>query len=526
MKKTALVLGVITFLSILSGAGAFSTERHNEIDQFKTIGVTGVHPIKIDMICKPVEFKTMGEDTQITFTDADEGHPSIDIDYNGNPLLVYHGIGEESYNIFIQRSPDGGKTWPEDMVLAWQSPDATYINPEVKFLEDGRHAYGTHETEEEMPFIYLHDYVDIDNPETWNMYYFDYSGVSTYVAETALCTNSTTTLAVGGILDYHGQGYDLEDTLLILWNTENGEGDWKGVFWINQDSEGNSYPYSHLSADAGVKMFFCYQQESTSGYSRIRVAYCKVNESTEYKDWRTSTVAAGSRYNCTYPDISVSGSKAYIVYMCDKNGNQDIYVAVSTTGRIWRKYPVVESPEDDFYPVISANGDKATCLFIRNGDLYKTTTEDGGVTWSTPELVNDVPGTAVEEYQYTDVKGVYGVWTDQRDGNDDIFFESVGLSPILTIEEISGGFGSVKAKLSNVGNAVAENTRWSIDVEGLVLLGAHSEGTITLPPGSSRVVKSKFLLGLGGVTVTVTFGDAVRTTQGFLLGPLLLGIKS
>lgn len=532
MRKSVVIISIcvlgLLMASATSALHTINVENSVQGGEYdKAVGVFNDRPIKLDITCQPIrtKAKTLGADTQITFSETDDGHPSIDIDYNGNPFLMYHA--QEDFmtsDIFMRRSPDGGETWPEDMAWFWGFQDSAPINPDMKFMEDGVRAYATHETEQQEPVTYFHDYVDIEDPGSWSVYYFDFSDRSTYVAETAICTNGTTTIALGSIMDYSGQGYELEDTLLIDWNTANGEGSWSGVFWINEDNEGNSKPRSHLCADAGEKMFFCYQQDELNGKSKIYVSYCRVDENTEYTDWKTSSVAASNGYNCTNPDISVSGKNAYVVYMCDKNGNQDIYVAVSTGGSFWKRYPVATSAEDEMYPVISANGEKATCLFMKNGNLYKTSTEDNGATWSTPEQVNDVPNTVVEEFQYADIAGTYGVWTDERNGNSDIYFESVGLSPILTIDKVSGGFG-VQVTLSNVGNAPAENVKWSIDLDGIVFLGAHTEGTETIAPGASKTVKSGFVFGFGRVSILATFGDAAKTAEGFVLGPFVLGVK-
>ena len=145
---------------------------------------------------------------------------------------------------------------------------------------------------------------------------------------------------------------------------------------------------SHLCGDAGDKIFFCYESKELGKPSKLMLHIVELMKILRIQDWRTSTVAGSNTYNCTYPDISVSGKKAYCVYMCDLNGNQDIYVAVTTGGTVWKKYKVAEPLDDELYPVISANGEKATCLFMKNGNLYKTSTEDAGKTWSTPEQVN------------------------------------------------------------------------------------------------------------------------------------------
>ncbi len=463
------------------------------------------------------------DETQITISEFDESHPAVDLDYNSNPFLIYQSYEEfGTSKIYFQRSSDGGLTWPDESIWVLELEDLTPIKPDVDF-SDGVHAFGTFEFEAQDPLLYFNDFVDIDDSETWSLYYFDRSGYSSYISETDIAANENGAVAIACIMDYEGDDY-YEDTILITWDSNNfvdGEAD-GGVYWMNQDSEGNSIPRSHLSGDAGEKIFFCFESKEIDKPYAIYSAYCEVDENTEYSDWNSRVVARSTQFNCTYPDISVSGSKAYCVYMSDINGNQDIYVAVTTSGTFWNKYQVTDSMDDEMYPVISANGDKATCLFMKNGDLYKTSTEDSGETWSTPEQINTHSNSVVEEYQNIDINGIYGFWTDDRWDNEDIYFDIVGLEPALTIDEIKGGLG-VSVSISNVGNAPAEDVSWSIDITGgFLLTGSNTEGSLSLGVGSSKTVKSSFIFGLGRVSIVTTFDDITKTANGLVIGPFVI----
>ena len=201
--------------------------------------------------------------TQITNEPLDDRQPSVDLDYAGNPFLLYQ-IEEDfaTSTIAMRRSPDGGTTWPEDQVYTWELTEIGAIDAELSFMENGIRAFATHETIAQDPVAYLHDYVDIDDPSTWGIYTFDFSSSSTYCAETSLTTNGTSIIALASIVDYSSADYELEDTIKINWNTQGGEDTWPGVFWINENSEGDSEPRSHVCADSGEKIFFAYQFRS------------------------------------------------------------------------------------------------------------------------------------------------------------------------------------------------------------------------------------------------------------------------
>ena len=103
----------------------------------------------------------------------------------------------------------------------------------------------------------------------------------------------------------------------------------------------------------------------------------------------------------------------------------------------------------------------------------------------------------VEEYRTACVGVGCTVWADTRNGNPDIFYDITGASPEISVKLISGGFG-VSAEIKNVGTADTTNAKWSIDLEGgLVLIGKHADGTIpTLATGTSQKVKIGFVFGI------------------------------
>jgi hypothetical protein len=470
---------------------------------------------------KPIKnidnFYPLPIDTQVSSAQEDETHLSCAITNNGNPFVVYDKIYDISTSTLVtQLSSDKGTIWPEELATEWTFEEATYaINPDISMLSDNIFAFGTYETGSQEPLENMLIYSDINDPETWQITYFDRSTYSTYIAETAAATKGENTLAVACICDYG----DITDTILINWNCYRGEDTWPGVYW---GSAGSDLALSHLTGDAGDKIFFCAEQENDDSRS-IRAYYCNVTEATVYSDWNSGLLAA-SRGNCTYPDVSVSGKRAYCVYMDDRNGSQDIYVATTTSGSSWQKYAVVKSGDDELYPVISANDEKATCMFTKNNDLYTTNTEDAGKTWSEPIKVNDDSGSVISEYGSLDIASAYGFWASNRAGNNDIFFEEVGKFTQVGIDKISGGFG-LTVTLTNVGTADAVDVPWSITIDGkLVLSGSEKSGTILIPAGGETTISSGFILAIGKVTITITADKLTKTVSGFALGPFIFNV--
>ena len=89
--------------------------------------------------------------------------------------------------------------------------------------------------------------------------------------------------------------------------------------------------------------------------------------------------------------------------------------------------------------------------------------------------------------------------------------------------EIQGGF-----RISTVITScdTLNDVNWSIDLDGgLIIAGEHTGGVIPeLAAGASHTIRQSSLCGIGSTTITVTAGDATKQANGFILGPLVLGV--
>ena len=545
MKKSLLVIilhlfliTIILTMSIVSSRQNLcvsncidTNDAQNELrfERFKDLSpiVSSIDPSIIEEYTRnqktnnqEIKYLSLDRDTRVTLSNYDDAHPSIDVDYQGNPFVLYDSTKDNiDFDILIKKSTDKGLTWPDLYTWDWAMKGTAETYPDLSIMEDGRRGFGTHDSGTYDPILFFHDYVDIDNPDSWKLYTMDFSPQITYIKETAITTYGSNIIVIGCIVGLSYLEYNLDETLLIIWNTAGGEGSWPGLFLINEDSNGNTRPVSKLSASSGNKLYISFQIEELDNRVGVYVAYCPLDD-VVFENWN-NRIVTNLRSNSRNSHIYSSDEITYLVVQDDLFDNQDIYCYTCKSTNFWDKKVIVDTSQDELYPVIIGKDDDATCLFIRNNNLYKTETSDGGKSWSSPEQINDEDGTVVSEYGSVDIGGKFAIWTDNRNGNKDIYFEEVRSLPELVIEGISGGM-KVKAYISNIGNAPAENIKWTLKLDGIIVPESKSGYITTLEPGQSRKVETDFVYGFGSFNLLVIAGDISESVNGFAFGSFVI----
>lgn len=101
-------------------------------------------------------------------------------------------------------------------------------------------------------------------------------------------------------------------------------------------------------------------------------------------------------------------------------------------------------------------------------------------------------------------------------------------TPVIAIQNITGGLFKVKAVIKNTGLIDAMHVKWSITLEGGAFLGKETSGTLlTIPVGQEKTITSKLIIGLGKTVITVqaTCDDGNQDTMSKNASILLFYIK-
>ncbi len=561
MKKAIKAsIGILIAAAMILPVGAITqTSYTNDKEQIYTLEINRGHGIagvdistnhiaisekEIKQVRSIIPNAMLDGDVQVTGGDGLEIQPSITTDGTGNILLGMTADFGSGLNAYFTSSSDGGATWAENAV-AWQIETPEY--PSVDYW-GGTTYYGTmvpNPSDSDGGMLYL---MECTNPADFEEGYTltgwginDLGdGYTNIKAVDIGCDNGVEDWAYGGVAFIGDLGSGLIETPMFTYQmTEEGYA-W---FYYFSDPEG-SFTLEHCLSTAmsidhtthHAYPVWTYLDQDTGLYN-IYTDVFDFGTWDEYNGYPIhpeigSLFINDSAVSSEYIDVSAYNNNVIIVAQTSLYGstNKDITCYYSNNGlQNVQTSTIAASPDSELHPKVIHTGDnQAICIFVKNGNLYSTTTDDGGATWTEPKQVNDQDGTVETFYSQNSPAGlcrVGAVWSDTRNGNADIYYDSIAApGPLLAVESISGGFG-VSATVTNTGSEDANNVDWTISFDGPVFIGKEKTGTVTVPAGGEATVKSGLIFGVGKATITVNVGGASKTASGFVLGPLVLGVE-
>lgn len=531
MKKTIIIWAITLVIAGLMITSAVSIPvENNDTQPSVTIQKLDNQPQALQMaITGQAQLQTTPQplDTYGAIElEGDQVHPAFGRTLGGKHMVAYRDQSEE--NIIWTYSADDGETYDVGVFY-----DIGGDYPSIK-LWGGERFFGTFVTDffdlDGAP-TYLFEVANPADYGTYELTFWDWSSFGWYGMEAAdiACDNSQNQWE-WGISSYvtsttYGDGYQNGPTIVYADPDEIGQG-WIGWYYGFDGC-------ATTSADIDPITKYAY------------IAYDWLNETTwklivRVKDFDDVREGFDSMYliegdgNLQYPSVAANNDNVVILAQTDANGQSDIICYYSNDKLSTLETSIVaDSLDDDVFPEVRhAEDNTFVATFVSNEVLYKTISEDGGMTWSEPEALDDV----VEEYKTAAITDFAAQALYQKQAGDDIDLWLVDplyeiSTPVLEITSISGGVG-VSATVENTGIATANDVIFDIKVSG-GLLGLVSKQVqapfATLDVGASETLETGMFFGIGPITIDVkasasNAGEVTEQKSGFLLGFFVLGL--
>jgi hypothetical protein len=496
----AVIVAAITLAFIMPSSAVLTNEKTTELPEGAI--TQQIIDNKHDALLKDTpQTLAAGDDIWITPLIGDDLHPSITIDGSNNVVIMW--TNEESFTTSYQgfsysNDPSDEQSWVDNgVVLGWsiENPYSFDIGYAQGDIYTGIVGSFFDYTEEAQGGFRMSDVADWEGTlELWT-----WSGDA---LEPIMCETNDQVLTAGvhypqyigwwDALIYHfeGMGYDIPNCPVFFRTDAAMAG---GVsFFDAQENEdtapANAFDYFVKDGDT-IHVGISNEETNKVIHKKIETMEESDIEYTPYQ----STIGDGT-------DVQVAGNVNTIIITAINGGNVIAYISTDD-GDSWSSTTIASGNQAN---ICEANG-VFYCVYTNNNNLFLTTSEDGGSTWSSGVQVNDEDGTVVADFGFFDIHKGGIVWTDDRGDDWDVYYQPLetGPSPVLEITGIAGGLG-VSATINNIGNAPATNVQWTIDAVGTVFVGSTKSGTIgSIAEGGSAGISS-FLLGFGGVDISIS----------------------
>ena len=361
----------------------------------------------------------------ITDGDYDEYHPSI----AGSPVAGFYAIVEESADDIIWQPTLYGS---EDGVV-WE-PVLTALYDNVEYTDMDQNAYGTYGTFGAPPSASGQIIVmqgEIEDGWVWdfggdNINEFRYNRIACYTFEGPEGDPGTWNWGGLTFTGYNGYGGNniVGCPFIFYPSSADRSGIIAGLEWLSV----SGCQHTGSSMDLANNILYSVYDRNTGSTWELLVrkdnfAQWIYNPTNDYWTHQYMTsVHVTDALNLTYPSVAAYDNNVIVTCMKDN----DVIAYYSTNGFVTKTEVLIE--EDAFYPeVVFAAEGKAFLTYIKDNVLYYVTSDDGGATWSTAQVVSDNQvnfndrAANLDEFRGS----VYGVWEDTRGDNTDAYFDII-----------------------------------------------------------------------------------------------------
>ncbi|OPX18602.1 hypothetical protein BXT86_00280 [candidate division WOR-3 bacterium 4484_100] len=341
--------------------------------------------------------------------------------------------GQYNNDIYFSKSTDDGYTWTPDVRVndnsRWEK-----LAPSFMVDESGIIYAAWEDRRDSLEGSHIYFTKSLDGGNTWMRPNIRVDDVPTC----CFCYDPSLALSSSGII-YVAWRDDREMFWkdFISWSTDSGL-TWAPAVRINDDSEGYRWSPS-ITVDISGYVYAVWEQDLSDSDG---VYFAKSIDGGN--SWTRPNIKIDNGVNAGVPAVAVDNdANIYVVWNDERTGESHIYFAKSTDGGLtWSENIRVDDGTPGGKAVPSIAVDSVSNLYVvwadtRDGDcdIYFAMSTDGGNNWTVPNIrVND---DTVFSQHWPDIDvdnegGIYVAWLDGRYGPYDVYFSK---GTITAIEE-------------------------------------------------------------------------------------------
>ncbi len=100
---------------------------------------------------------------------------------------------------------------------------------------------------------------------------------------------------------------------------------------------------------------------------------------------------------------------------------------------------------------------------------------------------------------------------------------SIRIQGPIYIEGIEGGFG-VSIVIANIGKQDVYNVNCSIEISGISIFDANTEGVIDVIPAGEKITIHLITYGIGPASIKISAGEEEETAKCLMFGPFVISV--
>ncbi len=442
-----------------------------------------------------------------------EYHPSLVISEN-KALIAYETLEGNKNKIYVKTSVDSGQNWSEARYANATFDDITYNTTSPSFTKTSSDYFGAFLTPDNSSYI-----IELTGSELNNIALWDYTNITSggehigdfYDFKTPDVIRYPTSVIpwiIGVIgkaefIEEHDE-YDCDDSPMFFYrDVDNPSGSRTIVFFPEISGCSNiSLCLGKNNVDAPMVYGVC---EINNGSNKNLLFFHGNPDIWNSEDLLRKNIISSSK-NLLHPKIYAKQNNIYIIaetssqeivmYHSNTYGSNGSWISKNVTNDI------LEPGSKPGYPDIYVTDTHVFCSFIESGNLTVTSSNNSGVNWTIPYIINTVNASVVEQYHYKDMANNHNfVWTDNRNGNFDIYFYVDYISKVdleLVDINLTSDLQPLKTNnllqitIKNKGDATAKNIKMNVTF-------SFSKGNDTC---ADNIFEIEYLLP--GETVTIS----------------------